>query len=498
MARSSTRMRRHAFLPVFLARGIAVATRLLLRMLGRGGTSLPGKVLLWLNPQALRSLRRRLRGATVILVSATNGKTTTAAMMAAIMRSAGIDLVHNVTGANLRSGIATTLLNAPRRSRMVVLEVDEATLPLVAPYLSPDVIVLANLFRDQLDRYGELETLADRWRIMLDECGPAPVRVVYNADDPLIAQLVSQARPEIRALACPFGLNDPAVAAAALPHAADSKFCRECGHPLEYTHSWVGHLGDYACSGCDFARPELEVQARSVTLEGLGATSMIVTTGGDHERVPDRSAEAPMEVRIRIPGLYNAYNALAAMAASHVVELASTSIVEGLAAFSPAFGRFERIPIPGGGSLTLLLVKNPTGLNEVIRTLTMADVDLTASMFALNDGIADGRDTSWVWDADIEPLLDRCPALVVSGDRADEFALRCMYGGADSDALLVERDIEEALSMLLARARDFTSHGHAYALVTYTSMLALRAIVRERGWVNAYWEQQREQAVSPS
>ena len=413
-------------------------------------------------------------------ISATNGKTTLTAMLAKMCQGASLTLAHNMAGANLRSGIATTLLTTRRDVDVSLLETDEAALPSVAVDVQPDVVVLANLFRDQLDRYGELEVLAERWRLMLDELDPATT-IVYNADDPLIAELVDAHVQRARTAGEPvrtlsFGIDDPSVAAPTLPHAADSKFCRRCHTPLTYERSFVGHLGLYRCGNCGFERPEPDVRATRVKLNGLAASDIeIVTPGG------------VVEARLRIPGLYNVYNAVAATAAAHALGLGTETIGGGIDGFSPAFGRFERIPIPNAGTLTLLLVKNPTGLNEVVRTLIDAKVDLRATLFALNDGIADGRDTSWIWDADLEPLFGSAPSMVVTGDRAAEFALRAIYGGMDAERIHLDEDLEAAMYELLDRARTF-AQGHAYALVTYTAMLAMRRIITERGWVSAYWQ----------
>ena len=475
--------------PLVIARPIAGAARLVSRATGREGGALPGKVLLSLAPSALATLARRgrSRGRTIVLVSATNGKTTLTAMLAEMLAADGLEVVHNVTGANLRSGIATTLLQAGRRGDVCVLETDEATLPLVAPDLRPDMILLGNLFRDQLDRFGELEVLADRWRDTLAALPGEEVTVVYNADDPLIAELVDEhvtrcATEGIVANVVPFGLDDPGVAQDGLPHAADSRFCRRCGHPLDYAHSWVGHLGAWSCPGCGMARPEPVVAATSVELDGLAATRLEVVVPGEAE---------PLQLRLPIPGLYNVYNAVGAIAAASTLGVPGAVLVPALATAAPAFGRFERIPVPGpngeSGTITLLLVKNPTGLNEVVRTLVASGVDVTATLFALNDGIADGRDTSWIWDADIEPLLERAGAMVVTGERAAEFGLRATYGGLDPEGVLYEADLEQAMYRVLERAREFTEHGHAYALVTYTAMLKMRAIIAAQGWARSYW-----------
>lgn len=429
----------------------------------------------------------------MVLVSGTNGKTTLTAMLATIARGAGRRVTHNATGANLRSGLAACMMGAGRDADLVLLETDEATLPLVAGDLRPDVIVLGNLFRDQLDRYGELEMLADRWRQMLRELPADSTCVVANADDPLLAGLAGEWAADSllergeTARIVRFGLDDESVGASELPHAADSRSCRSCGHPLAHAATYVGHLGSWRCAGCGMARPELDVSGSGIRLDGLSTTSLVLD-------LPDAD---PCTVRLRIPGLYNAYNAVAAAAAASAIGIPAAAIASGLESVSPAFGRFELVPVPDVGTLTLLLVKNPTGLNEVVRTLVGAGVDLGAVLFALNDGIADGRDTSWIWDADIEPLVNAAPSgIVVTGDRAAELALRLTYAGADEHMLAIDENLEQSLYELLRRARTHAAHGHAYALLTYTSLLEMREIITRRGWANAYWKRRNEHVRS--
>jgi UDP-N-acetylmuramyl tripeptide synthase len=223
------------------------------------------------------------------------------------------------------------------------------------------------------------------------------------------------------------------------------------------------------------------VRVPSVQLDGLAATNLSVAFPDDEQ----------VDLRLPIPGLYNVYNAVAAAAAAYELDVHAAAMDDAIRSAGPAFGRFERIPVPAtngkAGTITLLLVKNPTGLNEVVRTLVDSGVDLTATLFALNDQIADGRDTSWVWDADVEPLLERAGAMVVTGERAAEFGLRAVYGGLDPNGVLYEPDLEQAMYRVLERAREFTEHGHAYALVTYTAMLRMRAIIAGQGWARAYW-----------
>jgi UDP-N-acetylmuramyl tripeptide synthase len=428
-----------------------------------GGTTFPGKLLSKLDPPAVDRLAARLPLGSA-LVSATNGKTTTAAMVAEIL-APRVRLAHNRAGANLLSGVASALLDA-RGAEMGLFEVDEAALPEVARRVRPRAVCLGNLFRDQLDRYGELELVAERWRAAVRELDAAATLVV-NADDPQVGDL---ARERTGAIA--FGLDDPSVARPALEHAADSKWCIVCGTPYRYGASYVGHLGDYRCPECGHARPALDVAGRRLELHGLESSSFeLVSTAGV------RRVELPL------PGLYNVYNALAAASLSLALGATLDEVEAGLAGFSPAFGRFERIPI-GERTLLMLLVKNPAGANEAVRTL-VAGGPPPLAVVALNDAIADGRDVSWIWDVDFEPLLAGLERLVATGDRAAELALRFKYGGLPADAIEVVPQLDRALD----RGLELTpAGGELVVLPTYTAMLALRGIVADRGYVKAYWE----------
>jgi UDP-N-acetylmuramyl tripeptide synthase len=430
------------------------------RLAGRGGgTTVPGKLLTIVDPDAIDRLASRLpRGAA--LVSATNGKTTTTAMVADIL-APRVRLAHNRSGANLLSGVASTLLEA-RGCELGLFEVDEAALPGVARRLHPRAVLLANLFRDQLDRYGELEHVAERWREQL----PDGVRVVANADDPVVGD-IGRSRGGLL-----FGLDDPAQARPALQHAADSKYCIRCGTPYGYPAAYVGHLGDYRCPNCGHARPPLDVVGRAVELEGLERASFDLVTPAGTRRVS-----------LQLPGLYNVYNALGAAALA--LELGATldEVVDGLERFSAAFGRFERIAV-GDRRLLMLLIKNPAGANEAIRTLALGGQPRRL-VVALNDAIADGRDVSWIWDVDFEPLFDGLETVVASGARAAELALRAKYGGFDPGRIEVVPELERALD----RGLELTPPGEELVLLpTYTAMLALRRIVAARGHVPQFWE----------
>jgi UDP-N-acetylmuramyl tripeptide synthase len=432
----------------------ARAARALSRRTGRGGTSLPGKLLMRLEPHAIARLSARLsRGSAVI--SATNGKTTTAAMVAGILERAGARLVHNRAGANMAGGVATALLDGARDADTGLFEVDEFWLGQVVDELRPRALLLANLFRDQLDRYGELDTIADRWAQVTATTDAA---LVLNADDPTVADLGRD-----RASPTYFGVEDDSMALAEMQHASDAKHCRRCGAPYVYDAVYLGHLGRYHCESCGATRPEPQVAARAIALQGVhGARFTLSTPGGERA------------IALALPGLYNVYNALGAAALSMQLGATLDQVAAGLAAVSPAFGRAETLRV-GGRELSILLIKNPAGANEVLRTLVLEDGEHDL-LCVLNDNIADGRDVSWIWDADFEVLAPRVRRATCSGTRAAEMALRLKYAGMPSERLVVEPDLDAALDRALSDGEDAL-----YALPTYTAMLALRDALVGRG-----------------
>ena len=453
-------------LPLPLAAEIAAARAVgrLSRLAGRGGgTTIPGKLLWKLDPSAVDKLAARLPLGSA-LISATNGKTTTAAMAARIL-GGGIRLAHNGSGANLVSGVASTLLDADG-AQLGLFEVDEAALPEVVERVHPRAVCLGNLFRDQLDRYGELEHVAAGWRDAVAKL-PADAALVVNGDDPQVGEL-GRERPG----ATVFGIDDPEHARPSLQHAADSKYCIRCGTAYEYAAAYVGHLGDYRCPACGHSRPPLDVVAREIELEGLDGVSFELVLPSGARRV-----------RLQVPGLYNVYNAIAAAALANSLGATAEEVVSGLEGFSAAFGRFERIAV-GDRRLLMLLIKNPAGANEAVRTIVDGGAPSLA-VIALNDAIADGRDVSWIWDVDFEPLIPALDRLIVTGDRAAELALRFKYGGLDPAKIEVLPALERALDRGLELVPP---DGEVILLPTYTAMLALRKIVGERGFVRPYWD----------
>ena len=278
-------------IPLALESAALRAVGALSRVAGRGGgTTLPGKLLWKLDPGAIDRLASRLEQGSV-LVSATNGKTTSAAMVAEILRPR-VRIAHNSSGANLVSGIASTLLHLGD-AQLGLFEVDEAALPEVARRIEPRALLLGNLFRDQLDRYGELELVAALWREAMAKLPDA--ELVVNGDDPQVGDLARGHRARV------FGVDDPRLARPALQHAADSKYCLRCGTLYDYAAAYVGHLGDYRCPKCGHARPPLDVTARDIELHGLDGAAFTLA-----------APEGTVRVKLALPGLYNVYNALGA------------------------------------------------------------------------------------------------------------------------------------------------------------------------------------------
>jgi UDP-N-acetylmuramyl tripeptide synthase len=309
------------------ARAVGAASR----ASGRGGgTTLPGRLLLRMAPDALSRLGARLdRGTTI--VSATNGKTTTAGMIAAALEGDGRNAVHNRAGSNMTWGVATALLE--QKGREGLFEVDEAWLAKVTAQLDPSLLVLGNLFRDQLDRYGEMETLADDWaKVVASRSGRT--RFVLNADDPAIADLGRDGDGDPRPGVTYFGIEDASQALPELQHAFDAKHCRRCGHPYAYERAFVGHLGHYSCPNCGARRPAPAVAATAIDLRGMTGSQVTL-------RIPS----GEMRLKLPVPGLYNVYNALAAVAAALELGVPAETIVSALESMRAAFGRVETIDV---------------------------------------------------------------------------------------------------------------------------------------------------------
>ena len=389
-------------------------------------------------------------------------------MIAAILSADGRHPVHNRAGSNMTWGVATALLE--QRGHEGLFEVDEAWLPRVVEQLEPETIVLGNLFRDQLDRYGEMETLADEWA-KTAAARAGRTALVLNADDPLIADLGRDADERPREGVVYFGIEDASQALPELQHAFDAKHCRRCGHPYAYERAFVGHLGHYSCPNCGAERPRPEVAATRIELRGMSGS-----------RTTMRTPAGEIELELPLPGLYNVYNALAAVAAGLRLGVAPERIAAALGEMRAAFGRVETIEV-AGKPVSILLIKNPAGANEVLRTLRLEAGEEPVDLWiGLNDRIADGRDVSWIWDADFELLSGRVRRVFCAGTRAPEMALRLKYAGWPTDSIEVVPGIEPALDAAVAAAP-----GRVFALPTYTALLELRKLLAGRGLAQEFW-----------
>ncbi len=440
-----------------------------------GGTNLPGRIARRLAPALLQEQSRRLSDG-VVLVSGTNGKTTTSRMLATILDQAGAQVLHNRAGANLITGLTATALDVglwgqPRYTH-ALFEVDEAHLPAAIMETQPRVVLLLNLFRDQLDRYGEVDTIAAKWRTALATLPPRTT-VVLNADDPAIASLGENLQAQVLY----YGLDDRRHGNDALRHAADSIFCYRCGTPYVYDPAFYGHIGIYRCPACGYARPQPDISLRQLALDGVrGSTLRTIFS--------QRDGQLALEVDLPLPGLYNAMNATAASAAAYALGINLRTIRAALEQFSAAFGRIERFTLAEHPTL-MALVKNPIGASETVRMLTSGAPEPLDLLIAINDRIADGTDVSWLWDADWEALREHARSVVVSGTRAADMAVRLKYAGLDPAMLRIVPELAQALD---ACADQTPATAALTILPTYTAMLELRALLVERGILKPFWE----------
>lgn len=436
-----------------------------------GGTTVPGHVVRLLDPRAVTSIAGMIpRGA--IVVTGTNGKTTTTRMISTVLHAASLRVMHNRSGANLMTGITTTLINHSTllghpTADVGLFEVDEATFPAAVEGLQPRVVVVTNLFRDQLDRYGEVDYVSNIWKKSLAGLPPSST-VLLNADDPRVAALGEG----LNARVVYYGIEDAALGTPTVSHAADSRFCVRCGTPYDYEVVFYSHVGHYRCPACGHARPDPDLKVLSAELNGVEGSRLDIAGLG-----------VRMDLEVRVPGLYNVYNAVAAAGAALIGGLEPKAIEHGISGFSAAFGRVERIKLMGR-ELFLALVKNPVGFTEVLSTILRQPGDKCV-MIVINDKFADGTDVSWLWDVDFELLAARVSFAAVSGLRAEDMAVRLKYAGVDPSLIFTESDTGKALEMALER----TPEGETlYLLPTYTAMLDVRGSLAAAGHAPQFWE----------
>jgi UDP-N-acetylmuramyl tripeptide synthase len=395
----------------------------------------------------------------VILLTGTNGKTTTTKLLAAALEANGERVLTNQAGSNLKRGVVSSLIKAANlrgqtKATIGLFEVDEASLRLVAPLLQPRQIIVLNLFRDQLDRYGELDTTA---KLIGEGIAATEAELILNADDPLVASLATYAaKPELVSY---FGIEGlPAELATADRSAADSDRCPVCSARLDFSRVFYAHLGHYRCPNHDFDRPQPIVSmTRLDETDTTGSRFEVSVAGKRHSG------------SITLPGVYNLYNALAALASATVAGVEPETTLTSFATTTAAFGRVEEI-VWRGHKLTLLLIKNPTGATQVLETF-LVRADAPKVLIAINDNYADGRDVSWLWDVPFERLAESKAQIVASGIRATDMALRLQYADLESH---YEPELANALDRLVASLKTDET---GYILPTYTAMLALRKLI---------------------
>jgi UDP-N-acetylmuramyl tripeptide synthase len=428
-----------------LAVSVAKSVTFFVRSLRLGAASvLPGSIARRIEPRLLQLLSQQVKKG-VILIAGTNGKTTTSLLLKTILENKGYTIAHNSTGANLENGLMTALLEGTNLVGTLdvdyaILEVDENIVPKVLTPLQPQIILCLNLFRDQLDRYGEVDTISKRWTKVISTLPPETV-VIPNADDPTLSYLGQQLPQRVLF----FGLNEPQHYLEAIPHAVDSIYCPRCGHSLDYQGVYLSHLGDFTCPKCGFSKSQ-------PTLESSEWPQILV-------------------------GLYNKYNTLAAVTAAKELGVDEATIKNTVNNFQAAFGRAEDLVI-NGKKVRILLSKNPVGTNETIRVVTQSTDKTT--LLVLNDRTPDGTDVSWIWDVDTEKLVERGGTLVVSGDRVYDMALRLRYSQKSPEStlnLIVEEDLRQAIATALEHTPDNET---LHILPTYSAMLEVREVLTGR------------------
>lgn len=420
---------------IFTGKGLSTLSKR--ANLGHGSTW-PGHIALKFNKNFIKEVLKNSK-VKIVFVVGTNGKTTTTSLITHILQADGKKVIQNTSGANLLNGIASTLLlNASASGKIaadfIIFEIDEGSFPLACKEITPDAIVMLNLFRDQLDRYGEVNTIALKWQEALSHL-PASTHLILNADDPQIAYFGKKSPLNEDY----FGVDEKSKERPVIDHSSDSTYCPNCGEKLRYTKRYYSHLGNWSCQSCQLIRPT---------------------------KVTSISPSYPLS------GLYNKYNIHAALLLSKHFGISDEIIKQGLKSFVPVFGRQEQLSIDGK-NVEIILAKNPAGMDQALETVL--EKKATNLLIALNDNVADGTDVSWIWDIDIEVLLDTPKVLLtVSGERVYDLALRLKYADIAMAVITIEPDLHLAITKALAQTG---SKETLYILATYTAMLEVRKLL---------------------
>jgi len=452
---------------VFFALLFCRLSRFAIRLLGRGGTDFPGRVALRLCPNLLGVLAKNV---TTVIVTGTNGKTTTSRMIEQSWLDSGISYFANKSGANLLSGVTAEFamhssLTGKCRYTHALIESDEAAWKAISKYVDAKAVVVTNVFRDQLDRYGEVTHTLENIRIGLANSKNAVV--VLNADDSLCTSLSLELPNRVIF----YGVNVP-IYRTRVAELSDAPYCIRCKNEYVYDYVTYGHLGKYRCPVCGYRRPEPSVAVEKILSSDEERSVVVIGLDGRE-----------FETTINLPGGYNIYNACSAMAAGKALGLDPETVAGSLSGFACGFGRMEKFRIHDT-DVRMILIKNPAGCNQVLNFLT-ARTEPFVFAACLNDRAQDGTDVSWIWDVDFERLtsMDRTLAeIYVSGIRAEDMALRFKYAGFPTERLHVVKDYRQLVEQA-------TSHGlPVFAMPTYTAMLDLRGTISKAYGFKEFWE----------
>lgn len=416
-----------------------------------GGSSLPGKITLKLDPNILKAFSKKYD---LVIVTGTNGKTLTTALSVRVLREKYPQVLTNPTGSNMEQGIVTTFITAPRPKQkgLAVLEVDEANVVKVCQFITPIAFVITNLFRDQMDRYGEIYTTYDK---ILAGVKLAPKATIITNGDEQIFNTKDLPNPTIY-----YGFNHEAKSDFLAPANTDGLLCPKCQHILHYHLRTYANLGDYFCPHCGFKRPELTYTVTKLT--ELTPTSSTFELDGK-------------PYKIGIGGVYNIYNALAAYALGRFLGVEPAQIKDAFESDERVFGRQEVISVDGK-EVTLVLVKNPVGLNQVL-DMIMTDPEPYSFGFLLNANYADGIDTSWIWDGNFEALKTQSiPYFMTGGERYKDITTRLTMAGIRLNA--IEPDLTKVIDLIKKMPTK-----HVYLLATYTAVLQLRKELADKNYI---------------
>ena len=426
----------------------------ILKTFFKGGSSYPGKLALKIDPNVLDHYSDLYE---VVVVTGTNGKTLTTALTVNILKQQYEEVLTNPTGANMVQGIVSTFLGAkPKKNQknFAVLEIDEASLAKVTEYIKPELFVFTNIFRDQMDRYGEIYTT---YRLIVEGAAKAPEAVILaNGDSPIFNSL-DTVNPRKY-----YGFDHLPDKEQLAHYNTDGVLCPKCHHILHYQMITYANLGKYYCPNCGFQRPELDYKLTAVT--HMDNTSADFVIDGEN-------------YGIEVGGMYNVYNALAAASVAEYYQVDPAKIRAGLAYDEKVFGRQEIINIDGK-QCTLVLVKNPVGLNQVIDMIGLSPYPFSL-VALLNANYADGIDVSWIWDGNHEAFAAMdLPAVIAGGERHEDMALRLKVAGIPSDKLTEIKELDDVIAAIPQLPTE-----HVYILATYTAVLQLRKKLAEKGYI---------------